>query len=578
MSYTLRDLPLPVKVVTTVFLLAVGLGYTSAMVQLHMQDAKSGQPMPTVDDVIRKYTGKVKYDPNNPPAGAMSRLEALITSPLIEISSVSMAGAFFAQSRAERERNPIPEELFRAQRTGEQTAIQLWIHTPEDQRRAAYNADRFVPLPGKMPAAITPEFLAGDSIRVKSILDKRCGSCHSHGGEKENIPLDSYEGFLPYLTVEATAPVAGYVKVEEPISITKLTQSTHAHLLSWAVLFSLTGLIFAFSNYPTTVRCILGPWVVIAVFADTSLWWAARLSDAWGPYFAMGIIGTGAAAGLGLAAQIVLSLFNMYGTNGKIALAALFALGAGIAGLLWSNTIRPALLEKQRAAQQAKANPQSTDESKANPSPPKTDPNGNALPVEPKVYQPVNDLDRLLTLPVRDERGQPLPPDQIQFNGGPKGSMVAAFFDKDKDYKKLMDDPNIPPETKAQRKAEREAELEAMQAWVRSPEATRKPAYEANSFPVPPSLAARLTSEFVHGGQVRIKSLIDTRCGVCHAPGKKQEDYPLTTYDELALYLKPLAAEPPGPAPGPTRGPDGTPPPGPTPNTPPPVPPAKDDD
>ncbi|MCS6864757.1 MAG: hypothetical protein RMJ56_18175 [Gemmataceae bacterium] len=561
MSYTLRDLPLPVKVVASVFLLAVGLGYSSAMVQLHMQDAKSGQPMPTVDDVIRKYTGKVKYDPNNPPPAPMSRLEALISSPLIEISSASMAGAFFAQSRAERERNPIPEDVFRAQRTGEQTAIQLWINTPEDQRQAAYNADRFIPPPGKMPAAITPEFLAGEAIKVKSILDKRCGSCHSHGGEKENIPLDTYEGFRPYLVVEAAAPVAGYVKVEEPISITKLTQSTHAHLLSWAVLFSLTGLIFAFSSYPTVVRCILGPWVVIAVFADTSLWWAARLSDAWGPYFAMGIIGTGAAAGLGLAAQIVLSLFNMYRTTGKIVLAALFALGAGIAGWLWTSTIQPALAEKQRAAQLTKVNPRPTEHPPKDPTQPQTDPNNNRPKPEPKAYQPLNDLDRLLTLPVRDDNGQPLPPDQIQFNGGPKGSMVAAFFEKDKDYKKWMDDPTIPQETKAQRQAERDAELAALQAWVRSPEAIRKPAYEANSFPVPESLAARLTSEFIHNGKVRIKSLIDARCGTCHAPEKKQEDYPLTTYEELSLYLKPLAPQPPAPNPAP----------------PPPVPPAQDD-
>src|SRR5215207_2717604 len=61
MSYSLRDLPLPVKVVASVFLMAVGVGYTSAMVQLHMQDAKSGKPMPTMEDVILKYTGKKKF-------------------------------------------------------------------------------------------------------------------------------------------------------------------------------------------------------------------------------------------------------------------------------------------------------------------------------------------------------------------------------------------------------------------------------------------------------------------------------------------------------------------------------------
>ena len=59
MSYTLRDLPLPVKVVASVFLMAVGVGYSSAMVQLHLSDSKSGKPLPTVDDVVLKFTGKV---------------------------------------------------------------------------------------------------------------------------------------------------------------------------------------------------------------------------------------------------------------------------------------------------------------------------------------------------------------------------------------------------------------------------------------------------------------------------------------------------------------------------------------
>src|SRR5205823_12394853 len=112
--------------------------------------------------------------------------------------------------------------------------------------------------------------------------------------------------------------------------ITKLTQSTHAHLLSFAMLFSLTGLVFAFSNYPVTLRCILGPLVVLAVFADVSLWWLARLCDQWGPYFAQAIIFTGMVAGAGLFGQIVLSLFNMYGPRGKVMIGGLLAIGAVI--------------------------------------------------------------------------------------------------------------------------------------------------------------------------------------------------------------------------------------------------------
>ena len=126
------------------------------------------------------------------------------------------------------------------------------------------------------------------------------------------------------------------------MGIEKLTQSTHAHLLSFAVLFSLTGLIFAFSSYPSSVRCLLGPLVVIAVFADVALWWLARTCDQWGPWFAFGIIGTGGAAGLGLTFQILLSLFNMYGIKGKIVVAILLLAGGGGGTFVFMNNIVPA--------------------------------------------------------------------------------------------------------------------------------------------------------------------------------------------------------------------------------------------
>ena len=169
-----------------------------------------------------------------------------------------------------------------------------------------------------MPKALTPEFRDGDGIKVESILANRCVKCHKKGGDAtaEKYPLDTYEDLKVYMTVPA-AGKGEWVNFTDPIKLSDLTRSTHAHLLSFAMLFSLTGLIFAFTSYPTWVRVIGGPWVVIAVFADVSLWWLARLSDQWGPYFAMGVIATGAASGMGLAMQITLSLWNMYGPKGK---------------------------------------------------------------------------------------------------------------------------------------------------------------------------------------------------------------------------------------------------------------------
>jgi hypothetical protein len=564
MSYTLRALPLPVKVVASVFLLTVGVGYTAALVQLHMQDAKSGKPMPTVEDVILKYTGKKKFDPNAAPAAPVSRLESLVVNPIVTINSGSMSAAFTKDDRAKGDlkfstliKGKTPEQVkeIEEQRKGEQTAFKLWINAPEDVRKAAYAADKFVPPAGQAPKALTSAFKDGDAIKIKSIIDNRCVTCHSKGGEKAGIPLDTYDGLAKHISIEVSAPATDdWVKVEEPISLTKLTQSTHAHLLSFAMLFSLTGVIFAFSSYPTSVRCILGPWVVLAVFADVSLWWLARLCDQWGPYFAMGIIATGGAAGLGLGAQIVLSLFNMYGPKGKVVVALLFLLAGAMGWLVIVNKIKPGLDEK--ANQIAKTEPvKPEDKSDPNKGPTKDDKNDQNPNVKKDApYRPINDLDRLLTLPVRDANGQPVPPADVQWGGGEKGSMVPAFFEKEKEFKKLMDDPAVPQEVKDKLKAERQAELDAMLAWVRSAEEARKAAYAANAFEVPPAVVGKVTSKFVKDGKVQIKSLIDNRCAACHAPEKKQEDYPLDTFEGLSKYLQPF---PPPAAPAPPAKKDG---------------------
>src|SRR5439155_828285 len=72
---TLRDLPLAARLTLAAFLLAVGLGYGSAMVQVHFQDAKPGQVLPGGDDLVRKFNGE------QDPAKRMSTLERLVRTP-----------------------------------------------------------------------------------------------------------------------------------------------------------------------------------------------------------------------------------------------------------------------------------------------------------------------------------------------------------------------------------------------------------------------------------------------------------------------------------------------------------------
>jgi cytochrome c553 len=541
MSLTLRDLPLPVKVVASVFLMAVGVGYSSAMVQLHLQDSKSGQPMPTVEDVIRKYTGKKKFDPNAPTQAPVSRLEALVTNPTVAISGASMSGAFTTGDRAPGElkfnkaiQGKTPEQVveIKAQRVGEQIAVALWINAPEDQRKAAYTADRFTPA-GEMPKTMTPAFLDGTAIKIKSIIDARCVSCHAKGGEKEDVPLNTYDGLAKFMKVEA-APASGeWVKVEEPISVTKLTQSTHAHLLSFAVLFSLTGLVFACSSYPVWVRCVLGPWVVLAVVADVSLWWLARLSDEWGPYFAMGIIGTGGLAGLGLAGQITLSLFNMYGRKGKVVIAGLFLLGGALAGLVIVTKIKPELDIKLNPPKPETPHPVSANgHAKKDPEPPTVDPKP-APKFEPTA------LEKLLAFPVKGPDGKVLSMEETPFTGGDDGNMARAFFDKEKVYRNVMNDDAVSKEKKDKLHVDRDGERLALIAWIRAADPDRKSAFETDSFVPPPDLKGKsISAEYLKGDTVLVKTIITDRCLRCHGPdGKQFDEYPLDTYEKLQKYL-----------------------------------------
>src|SRR5947207_11488029 len=54
---TLRSLSLPTRLVLASFLIAVGLGYFSALVQLHFARASGGDLLPSPQDTISVFSG-----------------------------------------------------------------------------------------------------------------------------------------------------------------------------------------------------------------------------------------------------------------------------------------------------------------------------------------------------------------------------------------------------------------------------------------------------------------------------------------------------------------------------------------
>ena len=343
--FVLRDLPLPAKLVVSLFLISVGVGYFSALVQLHMQHStRNGDPMPTVGDVIEKFAGLKVFDGKLPE----SKLETILAGPGDGgFDKNNMSPAFFAKSSGyEKECKERPKAEVDAERAAEKAALIDWMHAEPEAKRAAYEADAF-PLKDGL---VEPGEDAFDKkkrvVLVKSIMDTRCARCHA--GEHKPY-LDDYAKIEPLVTPPPMQVIdQKWVRSTRQVSVEGLASSTHTHLLSFSMLFSLTGIIFAFSSYPAVLRASLGPVVLLAQLADISCWWLARL-DTVGPTFAAMIIGTGGVVGLGLAAQIVLGLFDLYGKKGKGVLALIATAAGGVFLTMVATVIEPTLKAERLA-------------------------------------------------------------------------------------------------------------------------------------------------------------------------------------------------------------------------------------
>lgn len=354
--YSLRDLPTPAKLVISCFLCAVGLGYFSAMVQLHMQhSSRNGDALPGKADVVEIFAGwKVATDADKNPK---SKLQVLIMGPIDGApfnGSGSMGAAFFGKNKeyikAIKE-DPSQKELLDKELNGERTALDEWLKLPDAERKRAFEDDKF-PIPAALKEKpITAEYLTDDrkAIKVKELFDARCTRCHKEGGDAAGFPLESFDEIAKYAVIPKSVEIVdGMVRSERQIGIEKLTQSTHAHLLSFAMLFSLTGLTFAFTSFNVKIRCLIAPMAVTFQVADVSCWWLARLHGV-GPLFATAIILTGTAVAVGLTLQILGSLFTMWTGRARAVMFLVLLVGLGGLGYVGLKAIAPAL-EAEKAA------------------------------------------------------------------------------------------------------------------------------------------------------------------------------------------------------------------------------------
>jgi hypothetical protein len=354
-SWSLRQLPLPVRLVLAAFLLSVGLGYLAALAQLKMQIAQAGAIAPTAEDAVGAYHGTemsqlvrlLEADETRPFNGQGSMRSAFTRKRSAGWDTAVRKKGKELQKEAEEKGekfNPTEpanlkklNELIAQERDGERRALLDWLKTGKASREEYENGH---PLTGELATAIiTTDFVDEKQsprvAKIKEIIEKRCLRCHSTnvGGAGSNYPLDEYEDIEPYTVA---TPTSG-------MSLPKLAQTTHVHLLGFSMLWGLTGLIFAFTSYPTAIRLLFSPWTVVAQIVDITCWWLSRLEGANGAFFARAIVVTGGLVAMGLTVQVLGSLFNMFGKGGKVIVLLLLLAGALGLGGVYLQVIEPYL-------------------------------------------------------------------------------------------------------------------------------------------------------------------------------------------------------------------------------------------
>lgn len=357
---TLRDLPLSAKMVITCFLISVGLGYCWALMQLHFKHASKGNLVPTPADTVARFSGKpwpLDGPEEKPPPAPANPFGKFAKDPAkIKTLITERCAVCHSEDGGEEPHLDSFAKLadYLQPKNGGKGKIHKLITAADD---APWGKD------GSMRLAFTEKsYIANNEWKKefpklapekqKELLAEREAERQvliawiEAGATKESYEKDSFK--LP------EAPPAPAVETRESkakkrqLDVDALTQSTHAHLLTFSLLWAATGLVFAFTSYPGFIRFFIAPLVLIFQVLDIACWWLARLPDV-GPYFALAIMGTGAIVGLGLALQIVLSLFNMYGWKGKILLFLLLLGAGGGGGLVYIKYVAPMVADEKAA-------------------------------------------------------------------------------------------------------------------------------------------------------------------------------------------------------------------------------------
>jgi hypothetical protein len=249
-SWRLRDLPFVARFVIACFLCSVGVGYFSALVQVHVQNAPAGAPLPGAPDLIAKFHGRdgvstierlITGDESLPFSASGTMKHAFTTKSVGWTEAVEEAARklaekdgvdFDAAAQEDQDKYKARARVdLRRERNSEMLVMKDWIHNGLDKK--AYDDD-FYPLPEELrDQPLTAKLKAQDDkgapgVKIHRLIDSRCARCHtdSRRAEADDAPLNEYWKIKAYADKPRGAGA---------ISLPKLAQSTHVHLLGFSM-------------------------------------------------------------------------------------------------------------------------------------------------------------------------------------------------------------------------------------------------------------------------------------------------------------------------------------------------------
>lgn len=131
---------------------------------------------------------------------------------------------------------------------------------------------------------------------IKPIFDNNCVACHNPQSGLQIPPLTDFQEIQKVTEIDAGPNIA------------QLARVSHVHLFGISIIFLLTGAIFSLSKTPSWLRVSLVVVPYLAILADIGAWWITKFD----PAFAIVVIIGGGVMGLALAAQILISLWDMW--------------------------------------------------------------------------------------------------------------------------------------------------------------------------------------------------------------------------------------------------------------------------